>query len=71
MGERTLTSVARLCVESPSRVKRWRERSFVKFEEVGVEDAHRITSVVTITAPAHGRPGTPVGQIAEPAADLA
>jgi hypothetical protein len=58
MGERTLTSVARLCVESPSRVKRWRERSFVKFEEVGVElSAHRITPVVTITAPAHGRPG--------------
>ncbi|MEV6137777.1 NUDIX domain-containing protein [Nocardia sp. NPDC051990] len=28
-------------------------------EEVGVElEAHRITPVVTITAPAHGRPGT-------------
>ncbi|MFQ6396815.1 NUDIX hydrolase [Nocardia sp. KC 131] len=78
--ERTLTSVAWLCVEK-GRLLAVRTKGRDAFylpggklepgetltgalvrevrEEVGVElEAHRITPVVTITAPAHGRPGT-------------
>ncbi|WP_433194208.1 NUDIX hydrolase [Nocardia sp. CA-107356] len=80
IGERTLTSVAWLCVEN-GRLLAVRTEGRDAFylpggkpepgetlagalvrevrEEVGVElEAHRITPVVTITAPAHGRPGT-------------
>ncbi|WP_330253201.1 NUDIX domain-containing protein [Nocardia sp. NBC_00565] len=79
IGERTLTSVAWLCVEN-GRLLAVRTEGRDAFylpggkpepgetlagalvrevrEEVGVElAAHRITPVVTITAPAHGRPG--------------
>ncbi|MFI9505011.1 NUDIX domain-containing protein [Nocardia sp. NPDC052566] len=80
MQERTLTSVAWLCVENGRLLAVRTEgrdafylpggkpepgeslaRALVREvrEELGVDlEAHRITPVVTITAPAHGRPGT-------------
>jgi 8-oxo-dGTP diphosphatase len=78
--ERTLTSVAWMCVENGRLLAVRTEGSDAFYlpggkpepgetlaralvrevrEEVGVElEAHRITPVVTITARAHGRPGT-------------